>query len=70
MEEFIRIVRDPRLQECLWRAISGRGAFRYFQDVLEDYPGERKRWFGFKDAQAHQRVLDWLTQEDIEPILG
>ena len=69
MEEFIPTVRDTRLQERLWRAISGRGAFRYFRDVLDDYPRERKRWFEFKDAQARQRALDWLAEGDIEPIL-
>ncbi len=69
MEEFIPTVRDPRLQERLWRAISGRGAFRYFKDVLDDYPRERQRWFAFKDAQARQRALDLLAEENIEPIL-
>jgi hypothetical protein len=60
-------VLDRRLQERLWRAISGRGAFRHFKDVLDDNP--RKRWFEFKDAQARQRVLDWLAEGGIEPNL-
>jgi hypothetical protein len=69
MEEFISTVRDTRLRERLWRAISGRGAFRSFRDVLDDYPRERQRWFEFGDAQARQRALDWLAEENIEPIL-
>ncbi|OGO40205.1 MAG: hypothetical protein A2Z03_04430 [Chloroflexi bacterium RBG_16_56_8] len=69
MEEFIPTVRDARLQERLWRAIGGRGAFRYFKDVLDDYPRERQRWFEFKDAQARQRALDWLAEKGIEPIV-
>jgi hypothetical protein len=52
MEAFIATVRSPRLQERLERAISGRGAFRYFKDVLLDYPAERERWFQFKPAVA------------------
>ena len=40
MEALIATVRSPRLQERLDRAISGRGAFRYFKDVLLDYPTE------------------------------
>jgi hypothetical protein len=68
MEEFIETVRSDSLQDRLWCAISGRGAFRRFKDVLEDYPQERERWFGFRDARVRQRVLDWLEEEGIEPI--
>jgi hypothetical protein len=68
MQVFISTVQDERLEDRLWRAISGRGAFRYFKDVLTDYPRERERWFEFKDAQVRQRVLDWLESEGIEPI--
>ena len=51
MEAFIATVQSPRLQERLERAISGRGAFRYFKDVLLDYPIERERWFQFKQER-------------------
>ncbi len=70
MEDFIATVQDRHLRDRLWRAISGRGAFRYFKDVLDDYPRERERWFEFKDAQVRQRVLNWLAEEGIEPILA
>jgi len=70
MEVFIASVKDARLQDRLWRAISGRGAFRYFTDVLDDFPRERERWFAFKDEQARQRLLDWLAEENIEPIIN
>jgi hypothetical protein len=68
MVAFIDTASNPRLQARLERAISGRGAFRYFKDVLLDYPKERERWFRFRDERMHQRVLDWLEAEDIEPI--
>lgn len=68
MVAFIGTVSNPRLQSRLERAISGRGAFRYFKDVLLDYPQERERWFRFRDERMHQRVLDWLETENIEPI--
>jgi hypothetical protein len=68
MEEFIETVRVEGLQDRLWRAINGRGAFRGFKNVLEDYPRERERWFAFRDARVRQRVLDWLEEEGIEPI--
>jgi hypothetical protein len=68
MEAFIATVRDPRLQVRLERAISGRGAFRYFKDVLLDYPTERKRWFQFQQDRLYQRMLDWLESEGISPL--
>jgi hypothetical protein len=67
MVAFIGTVSNPRLQARLERAISGRGAFRYFKDVLMDYPRERERWFRFQDDRMHQRVIDWLNDENIEP---
>jgi hypothetical protein len=68
MEAFIATVRNRRLQERLDRAISGRGAFRYFKDVLLDYPAERERWFQFKQERLHQRMLDWLKAHGITPL--
>jgi hypothetical protein len=68
MEAFIATVRQRRLQERLERAISGRGAFRYFKDVLLDYPAERERWFQFKQERLRQRILDWLEAMGITPL--
>jgi hypothetical protein len=68
MEAFIDTVRDRRLQERLERAISGRGAFRYFKDVLLDYPAERERWFQFKRERLHDRIFDWLEAHEITPL--
>jgi hypothetical protein len=69
MEAFITTVKNKRLQERLERAISGRGAFRSFKDVLLEYASERERWFKFKDERVRQRVLDWLESEGIEPVV-
>ncbi len=68
MEAFIATIRNPRLQEQLERAISGGGAFRYFKDVLLDYPTERERWFQFKQDRLRQRMLDWLDVEGLSPL--
>jgi hypothetical protein len=65
METFIDTVRNPRLHDQLERAIGGRGAFRYFKDVLLDYPTERERWFSFKQERLQQRIREWLEYEDI-----
>ena len=68
MEAFVATVHTRRLQERLERAISGRGAFRYFKDLLLDYPAERERWFQFKRERLHQRILDWLEAHEITPL--
>ncbi len=66
MEEFIETVADSRLQDKLWRAIQGKGAFRRFKDVLFDYPDERSRWFAFSDRQEKQRAIEWLESIGVE----
>jgi hypothetical protein len=43
MEDFITTVEDERLQDQLWQAIGGRGAFRRFKDVLAHHFRERER---------------------------
>jgi hypothetical protein len=65
MEAFIDTVRNPRLRERLAQAICGRGAFRYFKDVLLDYPAERERWFQFKHAHLQQRISEWMEEHGI-----
>lgn len=66
MPAFIETVTSRRLQESLWDALRGRGAFRRFKDVLAGYPGERERWFAFKDSRPCERVRAWLADEGIE----
>lgn len=67
MERFIPTVQDQHLQDRLWRAIQGRGAFRYFKDVLYDYPDERERWFAFSNRCVYERMMAWLERKGIEP---
>ena len=68
MERFILTVQDESLQDRLWQAIEGRGAFRRFKDVLAGHYREEKRWYAFQDARVRGRILDWLASEGIEPI--
>jgi hypothetical protein len=68
MERFIRTVDDSELQDRLWRAIRGRGAFRYFRDVLADHPQVEDDWYAFKDAQIERRIHRWLEANGIEPV--
>jgi len=48
MENFIETVKEVKLKEKLYNAITRKGAFRRFKDVLTFYPKERERWFKFK----------------------
>jgi hypothetical protein len=68
MADFVGTVEDQVLRRLLEVAIDGRGAFRRFRTVLYDYPGERERWFAFKETHMRRRALDWLASEGIEPI--
>ncbi len=56
------------MQDRLWNAISGKGAFRRFKDVLAQDHRERERWFKFQGECTRRRVLDWLESQGIEPI--
>jgi predicted nucleotidyltransferase len=69
MERFISTIQDERLQNRLWQAIQGRGAFRRFKDVLAGAYREQKRWYAFQHDQLHERLLGWLESEGIEPII-
>lgn len=60
IEDFIGTISDDNLAELLHVAVSGKGAFRRFKDVLERYPEERERWFQFKNDKLKQRALEWL----------
>lgn len=67
MVKFIDIVEDRHLAELLSVAISGKGAFRRFKDVLLSYPIERQRWFEFQGDLMARRVEEWLKEIGIEP---
>src|SRR6516164_11845988 len=61
MERFIGTVRDPGRTDRLEIAISGRGAFRRFKDVLARWPGELDRWYAFSAERQHGRARAWLA---------
>ena len=61
MELFIETVRDPGRADRLEIAISGRGAFRRFKDVLARWPGELDRWYAFSAERQRGRARTWLA---------
>ena len=68
MDHFIATLDDDRLQDRLWNAIRGRGAFRYFKDLIAHHPDVEEQWYAYKDARARECLLRWLDDNDIEPI--
>jgi hypothetical protein len=68
MAEFASSVGDARLRELLELALSGRGAFRRFKNVLLDFPADRERWFAVRDGHLRAAAREWLTEQGIETI--
>jgi hypothetical protein len=66
MEDFVARVRDPQARELLQGALTGRGAFRRFKDLLElDFPELRRAWFAFHDIRAERRAIEWLADREL-----
>jgi Uncharacterised protein family (UPF0158) len=61
MELYIGTVREPGRADRLEIAISGRGAFRRFKDVLVRWPGELDRWYAFSAERQRGRARAWLA---------
>jgi len=64
MERFIGTVEDTDAAEQLWRAIKGKGAFRYFKDTANRL-GLLRRWYQYRDNALKEFVIDWAEANDI-----
>jgi uncharacterized protein (DUF608 family) len=60
MQDFAESVTDEKLSGDLLNAIHGKGAFRYFKDVLDRY-GREEDWYRFK-----QQALEKIAAEALE----
>lgn len=67
MEWFIADLDDADLADRLARAISGRGAFRRFKDLLIDRPALMTRWHAFANDRQGGRARSWLAAEGYTP---
>ncbi len=59
MRNFCLEVEDEGFRDELLNAISGRGAFRWFRDLVRRR-GVEKEWFGFREAARGRIALEWL----------
>jgi hypothetical protein len=64
MERFIGTVEDTQAAEQLWRAIKGKGAFRYFKDTARQL-GLLERWYQYREEAMREFVLDWAEAHKV-----
>ncbi len=66
MEDFIleQDDLDDTVQSLLLRAIQGSGAFRRFNDAIDD-AGIRDRWYAYKNMKERKRALQWLKDHEL-----
>jgi len=69
MEDFIEALSDRDRADRPSIAISGRGAFRRFKDVLGRWPGDVQAWFAFSDERQRGRARAWRAAAGYLPRL-
>jgi ribosomal protein S18 acetylase RimI-like enzyme len=62
MEKFTAGLKNPVLRHELSLALSrNRGVFRFFKNVIEQYPETEKLWFSYKEREMKREVLAWYN---------
>ncbi|HEY2956071.1 MAG TPA: UPF0158 family protein [Candidatus Eisenbacteria bacterium] len=64
IERFCHQAEPGEAREALLRAIAGRGAFRYFKDVLHDR-GMTDAWYAFRHKALEEIAAAWLDENGI-----
>lgn len=66
MEDFILEQEDldDTVQSLLLTAIRGSGAFRRFNDAIDDV-GIRDRWYAYKNRLDREKALRWLKDHEL-----
>ncbi len=65
MEDFINSLDNTSIQNNLYRAIRGRGAFRRFKDTVY-YLGIEKEWFKYRDEAIADIARCWCKENKID----
>ena len=68
MELFAARIGDAGLGSRLERALTGRGVFRRFRDILAESPRHLQEWYAFTDERQRGRARGWLASEGYSPI--
>src|SRR5438067_13934776 len=64
MGRFSRTVENAEIAEQLWRAIKGKGAFRYFRDTASRL-GLLERWYQYRDDAMKEFVIEWAEAHNV-----
>ncbi len=67
MEAFIAALDDTERADRLAAAITGRGAFRRFKDVIARWPDLAQRWHAFSEDRTLGRARLWLADNGYTP---
>jgi hypothetical protein len=65
MREFCESVRSESKRERLLNAIHGRGAFRYFKDLAEQYH-LLEDWYAFQENAHFDIAREWCEENGLE----
>jgi hypothetical protein len=65
MDDFAHAVEDHSIRNHLLSAIRGRGAFRYFKDVIHHH-GIQEDWYVFRKDALREIAIDWLEEKGLE----
>jgi ribosomal protein S18 acetylase RimI-like enzyme len=62
MEHFAAAFHNPLVREQLTSALNrGKGVFRAFKNILNQYPEAEKYWFVFKDQEMKKEIFRWYN---------
>ena len=64
MERFIGTVENAEAADQLWRAIKGKGAFRYFKDMAGRL-GLLEEWYRYRDEAMKDFVTTWAEVKNV-----
>ena len=67
---FVAWVEDEDLAERLMDALQGRGAYRRFRDILEDYPRMMARFWDLENDRQYCRAVRWLAMNNLRLSVG
>ena len=67
MEEFIETLTTDICASCSRSPSRAAARFVASKTCWLRYPDTEADWFRFRDVREHNRLLDWLASEDIEP---
>ena len=65
MEDFVYSLPEGAMQNQLYHAIQGRGAFRRFKDTVNRM-GIAKQWYDYQDNAHREIAIRWCRDNEYE----